>query len=126
MERILQSMLVKSGSRETIGNYQLEFHTKKDAIRKGIKAFALTFVAAAASSVLPGIHFVSVPIGLLAAPFVGLHFYSSRKGMPKSMTADFVCPECQAKNHVAAPRVTAFYDCKCVRCQTDLHLTPVQ
>lgn len=124
MERISQSMQVKSEDRETVGDYRLEYYTKKNAIHKGIKAFLITLVVAVASIVLPGIHFVSVPLGLLAAPFVGVYFYSSRKGTPKSMAADFACPECQAKNHVAAPRVTAFYECKCVQCQADLRLTP--
>jgi len=125
MESISHPLQVKSNDKEAVGNYQVEHYTPKDAFNKGVKMFSATLLAAIVSIILPGVHFVSVPLGILAAPIVGVYFYSTRKGAPKNMTADFLCPECQARNHVAAPRIATHYECKCIQCHHDLRLVPL-
>ncbi len=125
MGQIPHPMQVKSSDKETVGSYQLVRYTSKDAFYKGLQMFLVTLVAAIISVVLPGIHFVSVPLGILAAPFIGFYFYRTRKGTVKSMTGNFTCPECHANNHVAAPRVAPQYESKCSQCQHELHLIPM-
>lgn len=126
MEQDSHSMQVKSGEKETLGSYRLEYHTPRDALRKGLKMFFVTLFVAIFSVVLPGVHFVSVPLGILASPLVGAYFYNAtRKGVAKGMTGDFLCPECQAKNHVAASRILSCYESKCARCGCGIHLVPM-
>lgn len=127
MEQISHSLQVKSkdGDKETVGSYHLEYYTKQEAIRKGIKMFVVTLVVALLTIVLPGIHFVSVPLGVLASPFVGAYIYSTRKDAAKDMAAEFVCPECDTKNHFAAHRVVSHYECKCAQCHHELSLIPL-
>jgi Zn ribbon nucleic-acid-binding protein len=60
----------------------------------------------------------------LASPLVCVYFYKTRKGAAKSMTANFVCPECQAINHVASPSITAYYVSQCSSCGCELRLVP--
>jgi hypothetical protein len=77
------------------------------------------------SIVLPVIHFVSVPLGILASPFIGLYYFKTSKGAAKGMTADFVCPDCNAPNHVSAPRIADRHESICVACQHKIDLTPL-
>ncbi len=86
--------------------------------------FVLTLLAAILSIVLPGLHFITVPLGVLASPFVGIYFYRrTSKGAVKQINGDFLCPECQANNHVAF-RGAPPYSYKCVQCQHDLQVRP--
>ncbi len=124
MEATSHSLQVKAADKETVGCYQLAYYTRQEAINKGIRASLITLGAAILSVVLPGVHFVSVPLGILASPLVGVYFYKTRNGAAKSMTADFVCPACQAKNHVASPNITAYYVSQCAACGCELRLEP--
>ena len=126
MSQISHPLQVLSSDKESVGSYQVVRYTAKEAMFKGLMMFLVTLVAAIVSVVLPGVHFVSVPLGILASPFVGAYFYTTRKGAPKSMTGDFLCPECHASNHVAAPRIASSYESKCIQCQHELRLVPSQ
>lgn len=125
MEHAFHAMQVKSNRNEAVGNYRVERYTPRQALYKGVKMAMVTLLAAILSILLPGIHFVSVPLGILASPFVGAYYYRSSKGAPKSMTGDFLCPDCHAPNHVAAPRITSFYETRWVQCQGEIRLTPL-
>lgn len=126
MEGNSYPMQVTRGDKETVGSYQLKYYTPQDAFKKGLKMFFVTLFVAIFSIVLPGVHFVSVPLGILASPLVGIYFYKvTRKGKPKGMAGDFVCPECQAKNHVASSRLLASYESQCAHCGVDVRLTPL-
>lgn len=117
-------MQVKANGKESVGSYRIECYTHKDAVVSGIKMFLVTLIAAIISVILPGVHFVSVPLGILASPLVGIYFYRARKGKPKRMTADINCPECNENNHVTSRLIESHYACKCAHCQHDLHMTP--
>lgn len=126
MSEMSYPMQVLSKEKEAAGSCQFERYTAKEALFKGLLMFLLTLIAAIVSIVLPGVHFVSVPLGILASPFVGAHFYFSRKGAAKRMSGDFLCPECNGKNHVTAPRILPIYEIKCVHCECGLRLVPSQ
>lgn len=114
----------ESNGNETLGSCRFERYTPRQALHRGIKMAMVTLGLAVASVILPGIHFISVPLGILASPFVGAYYYRASKGVPKSMRGDFECPDCRAPNRVAAPRITAFYVARCKECQTEVRLTP--
>jgi hypothetical protein len=78
MEETSHAIQVKSADKETVGSYRLEYYTPGEARSKGIKMFFVTLAAAIVSVVLPGVHFVSVPLGILASPLVGVYFYKTR------------------------------------------------
>lgn len=87
--------------------------------------FVLTLLGAILSIVLPGLHFITVPLGVLASPFVGIYVFFTRKGVVKWVTGNFLCPECQANNHVAF-RGPPPYSVNCVQCEHRLHVAPLQ
>lgn len=120
------SLRVKATDKETetVGSYRLEYYTPKEAVSKGVKMSLATLGVALFLVVLPGVHFVSVPLGILASPLVGVYFYRTRKDAAKSMSADFVCHACQAHNRVASPNVAAYYVSQCVACGCELRLEP--
>lgn len=86
--------------------------------------FVLTLLGAILSILLPGLHFITVPLGLLASPFVGIYVFFSRKGAVKRMTGEFSCPECQTNNDVAF-RGPPSYFVNCVQCQHGLQVAPM-
>ncbi len=114
----------ESGDKETVGSYRLEYYTPQEARKKGVKMCLVTLAAAIVSVVLPGVHFVSVPLGILASPLVGVYVYKNPQGAAKSMATDFDCPACLAKNHVASPNITAYYVSQCAACGCELRLEP--
>lgn len=83
--------------------------------------FVLTLLGAILSIVLPGLHFITVPLGILASPFVGIYFYRTRKGTVKRIVGDFLCPECRANNHVTFRAAPPYFG-NCIQCQHDFQL----
>lgn len=123
MSQIPYPLQVHSNDKETVGGCQVEFYTTRGALLQGMLMFILTLLGAIFSIVLPGLHFITVPLGILASPFVGVYFFITRKGAVKRMTGDFLCPECQANNHVdfRAPPYTG----NCAQCRHDFQLVPL-
>ena len=116
---------VRCNDKESVGNCHIEFYTTRGAFFQGIKMFVLTLLAAILSIVLPGLHFVTVPLGVLASPFVGIYFYRrTRNGAVKQINGDFICPECQVQNHVVF-RGSPPYSYTCTQCQHGLHVAPL-
>jgi Zn ribbon nucleic-acid-binding protein len=86
--------------------------------------FVLTLLGAVLSILLPGLHFITVPLGVLASPFVGMYVFLTRKGAVKRTAGEFSCPECQASNDVAF-RGSPSYFVNCVQCQHSLQVAPL-
>jgi hypothetical protein len=125
MQSAPRTLRAASTDNKTIGSYRVEHYSTKQALQRGLKMSLTAFLWSVVSIVLPVIHFVSVPLGILASPFIGLYYFYMSKGVPRSMTADFVCPDCQTPNHVSAPKVAARYESVCVNCQHKIELTPL-
>lgn len=123
MSRISLPLQVLCSNKETVGSCQVEFYTSKGALLQGTKMFVLTLCGAIFSVVLPGLHFITVPLGILASPFVGVYVYYTRKDALKWITGDFICPDCQATNHVAFRR----HPCSgtCAQCQHTFQAAPL-
>lgn len=127
MSETVYAMQVQSSKgNESLGSCQFENYTSKDALYIGVKMTLVTLLLTIFSIALPGIHFVSVPLGILALPFVGIYYYRTRKGTPKSMAGNFVCSACHATNNVYAPRITPYYIIKCVQCHDEIRLIPLK
>ncbi|MBY0575278.1 MAG: hypothetical protein K2P67_01615 [Gallionellaceae bacterium] len=125
MNPISQSLQVHCNNKETVVSGQVEFYTTGGAALQGIKMFVLTLLGAILSIVLPGLHFITVPLGILASPFIGFYFFRTRKGAVKRITGDFLCPECQASNYMAF-RAAPYYFGNCVQCQHEFQVIPLQ
>ncbi len=110
--------------KKSVGCCQVEFHTRGSAVRKGLTAFILTLLAASVSILLPGLHFITVPLGIVASPFVGAYFFITSKGRMKRMDGEFSCPECQAINHVSFRGIPP-YNFNCVQCLNELRIAPL-
>jgi hypothetical protein len=119
MNQTSHQMQVHCNGKEAVGSCQVELYTTGGAALKGVKMFVLVLFGAVLTVVLPGLHFVTVPFGVLASPFVGIYFFVTRKGAVKTMTGDFLCPECQANNHVEFKKGLPPYFGQCVQCQHD-------
>ena len=125
MSSNLYPMQVYCNGKETVGSCQIEFYTNGAAIFRGVKMFVLVLFGAICSIVLPGLHFVTVPLGVLASPLVGIYFFFISKGAVKRTDGEFVCPECQATNHVTYRAGTPPYVGNCVQCQHHFEATPL-
>jgi hypothetical protein len=125
MKAALYPLRATSPDNQTIGSYRVEHYSTKQALHRGSKVTLTVFLWSVVSVVLPVIHFVSVPLGILVSPFIGLYYFHRSKGAPGSMTADFVCPDCRAPNHVSAPKIADRYESICVKCQHKIELTPI-
>ena len=121
---IPQTLQVQCNDKESVGRCQVEFYTTGGAVFQGIKMFVLTLLTAIFSILLPGLHFITVPLGIVASPFIGGYFFFTSKGALKRMTGEFICPECQANNHVAF-RGPSPYSYTCVQCQHGLQVAPL-
>jgi hypothetical protein len=124
MSQTPHPLRVHCNGKETVGSCQVDFYTARDAFFQGLKMFVLMLLAAILSIVLPGMHFVTVPLGVLASPLVGIYVFVTRKGAVRQMTGNFFCPECHAEDHVAF-RGAPPYSSKCVECQHDFQVTPL-
>lgn len=124
MSQVPHPLQVHCNDKEASGSCQVEFYTTAGAFLQGITMFVLTLLGAILSILLPGLHFITVPLGVLASPFVGIYVFLSRKGAVKRMTGDFFCPECQANNDMAF-RGPPPYSNKCVQCQHDFQAAPL-
>lgn len=116
MSQTSHPLQIHCNGKETVGSSEVEYYTKKGALFQGLKMFVLLLLAAILSVFLPGLHFVTVPLGILASPIVGIYIFITRRGAVKRTTGDFVCPECHADNHVVF-RGAPPYSCNCVQCE---------
>ena len=115
---------VHSNNKESVGCCQVEFYTTRGAFLHGIMMFVLTLLGAILSIIIPGLHFVTVPLGILASPFIGIYIYLNSKGAVKRITGEFICPECQGNNHVTF-RGAPPYAYNCIQCQHGLKVAPL-
>jgi hypothetical protein len=113
---------VRCNDAASLGSCQVECYTKGGALFKGIMMFVLVLLGAILSIVLPGLHFITVPLGVVASPIVGIYYFISRKGKVKRITGNFSCPNCEGINHVAF-RGAPPYSVNCVQCQHALQLS---
>ena len=56
--------------KEAKGPAHIRRVTQRDAVLRGFKTAGLTVLAALCTIIIPGVHFLSVPGGLIAAPIV--------------------------------------------------------
>lgn len=115
---------VTCNEKETIGNCRIDHYTRKEALFKGIKMWLIVMLVSALSIVIPLVHFVSVPVGLALSPLVGLYYFFTRRGAPKRVIGDFLCPECQSKNHVETVRIDKHYFGECAHCHREFEMVP--
>lgn len=124
MTQATYPLQVHCNGKDGVGSCQAEFYTTTGAALKGVTMFLLVFFAAALSIVLPGLHYVTVPLGILASPIVGIYFFVTRRGALKAMTGEFHCPECQTERHVAFRGGRPPYFAKCDQCQHTISISP--
>lgn len=120
-----QALRVASADRQSTGSFTVEHYSPRQALQLGLRMGLKTLLWAVLSIVVPVVHFVSVPLGILAAPIVGLYYFRTRRGAPMSMSAQFDCPECHAANQVSAPKLADRYESTCRHCQQKLELIPL-
>jgi hypothetical protein len=111
--------------KETVGSCRYDRFTRKEAIFQGIKMWLLAMLVAGLTILIPLVHFISVPVGLLLSPLVGVYFFFARKGAPKRVIGNFSCPECHAENHVETERIYAHYFGHCAHCQHEYKMVPL-
>lgn len=124
MSQIPSPLQVRYNDKEAVGNCQVEFYTTGSAVFKGLTVFVLTLVAAILSILLPGLHFITVPLGVVASPFIGGYVFFTSRDAVKRIDGEFLCPKCLAANHVTF-RGRPPYHYNCVQCQSGLQITPL-
>ncbi|MDQ3233476.1 MAG: hypothetical protein M3Q07_16790 [Pseudobdellovibrionaceae bacterium] len=113
-----------SGEKETIGPAAIRMLTPRDAALRGLKTFALTALAALCTIIIPGVHFLSVPGGLIAAPIVGILVFLKSRGTIHGMSGSFPCPHCGQSNTLEYQEGKPPYFGSCPQCKNPYQVWP--
>ena len=102
---------------------QVQEWTQQAALKKGLKIGCAIAAGAVASILIPLIHFLSVPAGLLAAPVIGVVIYKAYVGQFEIVEGAI---ECQYCGEVLSLQQLTFLDSiqvECKKCKDVIHLT---
>ena len=95
----------------------IDLNSSSDALGKGLKTGGLVAMAALCTIVIPGVHFLSVPTGLLISPIIGLLVFVKSRGKIKSVEAKFQCLQCRAEIHHQKEQGKLPYFGSCSQCK---------
>jgi hypothetical protein len=116
---------VISNGKEVTGPAHIRRVTQRDAVLRGLKTFALTVLAALCTIIIPGVHFISVPGGLIAAPIVGVMVFLKSRGTIHGMSGSFSCPQCGQNNVLEYQVGKPPYFGSCPACKNPYQAFPV-
>ncbi len=120
-----QQIRVLCNGKETTGPAEISVLSSRDAALRGLKAFAMTALAALCTIMIPGVHFLSVPLGLLASPVIGILVFLKGRASIKGMLGDFLCPQCSAANHMDYQEGKPPYFGSCQSCKNPYQVFPL-
>lgn len=115
---------VSSDGKDWTGRAQIRRVSLRDAVQRGIKAGGLVALAALSTIIVPGVHFISVPGGLLAAPVVALLVFTRLKGSVSGVAGAFPCPHCGSLNTIDINDGRPPYYGSCSGCQSPYDAWP--
>lgn len=115
---------VVSSGKETTGPATIRRVTQRDAVLRGLKTFALTALAALCTIIIPGVHFLSVPGGLIASPIVGFLVFLKSRGTIRGMSGSFNCPQCGQSNTLEYQEGKPPYFGSCTSCKNPYQVFP--
>lgn len=113
-------------NKESEGPADIQLLTARDALVRGLKTFAMVAVAALCTIIIPGVHFLSVPGGLIAAPIFGVLVFMKSRGAIKGMSGEFNCPECRTLNRMEYQEGKPPYYGSCVSCKNPYQVFPAK
>jgi hypothetical protein len=116
---------VLCNGKEVTGPAQIRRTTQRDAVMRGLKTFGLTVLAALCTIIIPGVHFISVPGGLIAAPIVGVMVFLKSRGTVRGMSGSFQCPQCGQSNILEYQEGKPPYFGSCTSCKNPYQAFPV-
>lgn len=117
-------MRVLSNGKETTGPAHIRVVTQREAVIRGLKTCGLTILAALCTIIIPGVHFISVPGGLIAAPIVGVLVFLKSRGAIHGMSGTFNCPQCGQSNTMEYQEGKPPYFGSCASCKNPFQAFP--
>jgi len=112
------SLLVE-GIAQTVA-VQVTICSPAQARRKGVAIGFLVALGAAVSIFIPIVHFLSVPLGLIAAPVAGYAAYRIHLNSVDIITGGLTCPHCGEWVSLAGCTVHADASVLCGSCQRQI------
>lgn len=94
--------------------------TRNAAVKKGLKISGMILLGALASILIPLIHFLSVPIGVISAPIIGVVIYKAYVGQFEVMAGNI---ECQFCHQIFSIEKITFLDVIQVECKECKNMT---
>jgi hypothetical protein len=116
---------VVANGKESTGPAFVRRITQRDAVLRGLKTFGLTVLAALCTIIIPGVHFISVPGGLIAAPIIGVLVFMKSRGTIHGMSGSFTCPECGKTNTMEYQEGKPPYFGSCTSCKNPYQVFPI-
>jgi hypothetical protein len=114
MERKVDVLFVDAtGEKRSAGRVTQIFWDQKERMKRALKAGGIFFGLAIVCIFLPLVHFVLVPLFLLATPLVATYIYGQTQII---VGGEGVCPECQAPFEVAGTSRDLPLDDLCGKC----------
>ena len=96
--------------------------SRSEAMKKGLKIGSMVFLGAIASILVPLVHFISVPVGLLAAPIISTIIYKSYVGQLEVTTGNVICPKCQEGISLEKMTFLDHLQVECKKCKHEILL----
>jgi hypothetical protein len=115
---------VVANGKEAKGPAHIRRITQRDAMLRGFKTAGLTVLAALCTIIIPGVHFISVPGGLIAAPIVGVLVFLKSRGSIHGMSGSFPCPVCGQPNVMEYQEGKPPYFGSCTSCKDPYQVFP--
>ncbi len=115
---------VISNGKEAKGAAHIHIITQREALIRGLKTFGLTVLAALCTIIIPGVHFLSVPGGLIAAPLIGIMVFLKSRGAIDGMSGTFHCPQCGQSNAMEYQEGKPPYFGSCTSCKNPCQVFP--
>lgn len=94
--------------------------TPQERLRRGLKFFGICWGAAILTIFIPILHFILVPLLLLAGPVAGYHFYQQERMM---LGGQAICPQCGAPLQIEKGPAKWPAEELCTVCRTALQVS---
>ncbi|MCX6131171.1 MAG: hypothetical protein NTX25_19200 [Proteobacteria bacterium] len=104
---------------------KLEIYSVRDSLVRALKTGAMVALAALCTIIIPGVHFLSVPLGLISSPIIATVVFFKNKGQIKGLSANFMCPNCQKENDFAYQEGRPPYFGSCIACKNPYQIISV-
>lgn len=119
-QNAISILLVSPSGKQQPATVTVEEWNKQERLRRGLKFFGICWGAAVVAVFIPILHFILVPLLVLAGPIIGYYFYQQER---MSLGGQGMCPNCGALLKIEKGPAKWPSEEMCTACHTMLAVT---